>query len=55
MKKLVLVALAALMALSLMACDKTCKVEGCEKPVYEDGYCELHLLKNEIGNLFGGE
>jgi len=53
MKKIALVALAALMVLSLVGCTRNCKEKGCDRPVYEDGYCELHLLEKELGDLFG--
>lgn len=43
-KKLVLLA-AVLLTLSLTACGEKCSVEGCNKKLYEDGYCEYHYAQ----------
>ena len=43
MKKLIAIFLVALALLSLCACQKTCKYDGCELEPLEDGeYCEKH-------------
>ncbi len=51
MRKIALFLAVALMACSLTACKKTCKASGCDKDVYQDGYCELHYLEHELNGL----
>ena len=56
MKKSLAILLSAITILSLASCaSKTCKVEGCEDEVYEDGYCKYHYTinhaKEELDNL----
>lgn len=42
MKRLTTLLLAAILMLSLTACRKTCKSEGCEKEATQEGYCDYH-------------
>lgn len=44
-KKMVVLAIAILMLLALTACDEKCMIPGCDKKVYEEGYCEYHLAQ----------
>jgi len=42
MKKFIALLLAAVLPLSLCACKKTCKSEGCEDEATQEGYCDYH-------------
>lgn len=35
----------ALLTLILTACGEKCMIPGCDKKVYEEGYCEYHLAQ----------
>jgi hypothetical protein len=56
MKKAIAILLAAVMALSMVACSRNCKEEGCDKDVFKEGYCEihygLHQLEDGLKDLF---
>lgn len=40
------------MAVGLTGCGSSqCKEEGCDKEVYEDGYCEYHYALNVAGEI----
>lgn len=53
MKKLFVLLLTVVMALSITACSKTCKESGCSEKVYEDGYCELHYYTHALEDALG--
>lgn len=53
MKKLIALALAVVMSLSLMACSSKCKEDGCDEKAYKNGYCEIHYAMHALGDLFG--
>ena len=59
-KRLLALGLALAMVLALAACSSTCKEDGCNNEVYEDGLCEEHYAMHIItegleglGELFG--
>lgn len=52
-KRIAALFLAILAAMSLVACGGKCKASGCDEEVYEDGYCEIHYLANQLSGLFG--
>ena len=49
---LILVVLCAAL-LALASCGKkTCKVSGCERDVFQDGYCDIHYAEKALTDLF---
>ena len=38
--------------LALASCKKTCKVSGCERDVFQDGYCDIHYAEKALTDLF---
>ena len=47
-KKLAALLLLGALSLQLVACGNDCKADGCDKEVYEDGYCEMHYFEKAI-------
>lgn len=54
MKKIFVLLLTVVMALTMTACSSKCKASGCNEKVYKDGYCEVHYAINVVGSALDG-
>lgn len=43
-----------LLALALSGCGNTCKEEGCDDEVYQDGYCKYHYTMHNVDETAKG-